>query len=193
MVLCLSLSCIPFELVEGTGNRGQAWPRSRSAGEGRSKQQRHGFPASGDLSELEPLAGASLGGGGMKRCFLCPFPAESASRQIGHMPGSWAASVTVKRSWGVSIHTHMHCSMCVRCAWMCTLHIYVYIHTHTYVHLLYMCTYAHTCIYVYKCGHIHTEICNTYINTMDFTIYSCEGKQKRRSLLNLFQGEKNEK
>lgn len=67
---------------------------------------------------------------------------------------------------------------------MC-LNVHV-IYVYTCAFTVYVCVHkAHICVYVHKCGHIHIYV-HTYVRTIDFT-YSCEGKQKIRTL---FQGEK---
>lgn len=97
----------------------------------------------------------------------CSLSTESASRWIAYLSESWDESAMV-RSWEVSI--------CVRRCYMCTNVPIMCVYN---VHLVFMY------IFTYKCRHMHIDT-----HTMDFTMYSCEGKQKIRLLLNLFQGEK---
>lgn len=112
---------------------------------------------------------------GRRRCCLGSFCSWICFQVDEHLTESWAESAMVKGRWEVRISASAFDSAYFEC-------------TYVYIYCVCIYTHAHICVYVYVCvnGGIYTHMC-THI---DFSVCSWEGKQKIRTLSNLFHAEK---
>lgn len=127
------------------------------------------------MNQITSTWSFSHGGQGRENAAWCPFSAEFASRWTGICQNHELRVLWWKeggKSWYMRLHLNVH----VMNVYTHAFTIYVYAH------------HVHICICVYKWGHIHTYICTR----IDFTMYGCEGKQKIRTLSNLFHAGKKE-